>query len=89
MQYLVDFFAAGWHILEESSLYILLGLLVAGLLKVFLSPDFVAAHLGQGRVKSVFVITSYSIHYTKLYDQNMPTGGKKIDKVLHEKLSKY
>jgi len=54
MQYLVDFFDAGWHILEESSLYILLGLLVAGLLKVFLSPDFVAAHLGQGRVKSVF-----------------------------------
>ena len=54
MQYLIDFFAAGWLLLEESSLYILLGLFVAGLLKVFLSPDFVAAHLGQGRVKSVF-----------------------------------
>ncbi|WP_321283808.1 SO_0444 family Cu/Zn efflux transporter [uncultured Vibrio sp.] len=54
MQYLIDFLAAGWHLLEESSLYILLGLLVAGLLKVFLSPDYVATHLGKGRIKSVF-----------------------------------
>ncbi|MGD9950465.1 MAG: SO_0444 family Cu/Zn efflux transporter [Desulfobulbus sp.] len=54
MQYLVDIITAVWHLLEESSLYILLGLFVAGLLKVFLSPDYVATHLGKGKVKSVF-----------------------------------
>ncbi|WP_448874628.1 SO_0444 family Cu/Zn efflux transporter [Desulfobulbus propionicus] len=54
MRYFVDVMVAGWHLLEESSLYVLFGLLVAGLLKVFLSPDYVAAHLGRGRVTSVF-----------------------------------
>lgn len=54
MQYLIDFLVASWHLLQESSLYMLLGLFVAGVLKVYLSPDFVAAHLGKGRVKSVF-----------------------------------
>ncbi|MDD2463654.1 MAG: SO_0444 family Cu/Zn efflux transporter [Desulfobulbus sp.] len=54
MQYPIVFLSAVWHLLEESSFYILLGLLVAGLLKVFLSPDFVSAHLGKGRIKSVF-----------------------------------
>ncbi|MGE4560018.1 MAG: SO_0444 family Cu/Zn efflux transporter [Desulfobulbus sp.] len=54
MQFLIDFFLAAWHLLEESSLYILIGLLVAGLLKVYLSPDFVASHLGRGKVSSVF-----------------------------------
>jgi uncharacterized membrane protein YraQ (UPF0718 family) len=45
--------AAAWMLLEQSSLYILLGLLIAGLLKVFLSADYVAAHLGKGMVKPV------------------------------------
>lgn len=54
MQFLIDFISAGWHLLEESSLYILLGLLVAGLLKIFLSPNYVATHLGRGKIKSVF-----------------------------------
>lgn len=44
---------AAWHLLEQSSLYILFGLLIGGLLKIFLSPDYVAAHLGQGRFKPV------------------------------------
>lgn len=54
MQFFNDFMVAVWHLLEESSLYILLGLLVAGLLKVFLSPNYVATHLGKGKIKSVF-----------------------------------
>lgn len=45
--------AAAWTLLEQSSLYILLGLLIAGLLKVFLSADYVAKHLGKGMVKPV------------------------------------
>ncbi len=43
-----------WHLLRESSIYILLGLLVSGVLRVFLSPHTVAKHLGQGRFRSVF-----------------------------------
>jgi hypothetical protein len=54
MQYVFDFASACWLLLEESSLYILLGLLVAGLLKVYLSPDYVVRHLGKGKIKSVF-----------------------------------
>jgi uncharacterized membrane protein YraQ (UPF0718 family) len=34
--------------------YILFGLLISGLLRVFLSPHSVAAHLGKGRFRSVF-----------------------------------
>lgn len=49
-----DLALAAWNLLEQSSLYILLGLAVGGLLKVFLSADYVAAHLGQGRFSSVF-----------------------------------
>ncbi len=45
---------ASWNMLQLASIYILLGLLVGGLLKMFLSPAYVAAHLGQGRFSSVF-----------------------------------
>ncbi len=54
MHFLNDIMIAAWTLLEESSLYILLGLAIGGLLKVFLSADFVAAHLGKGRFASVF-----------------------------------
>ena len=54
MYLLHDIMIAAWTLLESSSLYILLGLVVGGLLKIFLSPDFVAAHLGRGRFASVF-----------------------------------
>ena len=43
-----------WHLLTESSLYMLFGLLVSGLLHMFLSPGMVAKHLGHGRFSSVF-----------------------------------
>jgi len=49
-----DLALAAWNLLEQSSLYILFGLVIGGLLKIFLSPDYVAAHLGQGRFSSVF-----------------------------------
>jgi uncharacterized membrane protein YraQ (UPF0718 family) len=54
MNFLFDIAVSAWTLLEQSSLYILFGLLIGGLLKVFLSPDYVAAHLGKGRIKSVF-----------------------------------
>ncbi|MEW6219316.1 MAG: SO_0444 family Cu/Zn efflux transporter [Thermodesulfobacteriota bacterium] len=45
--------AEAWHLWQDAALYVLFGLLVAGLLKVFLSTEFVASHLGRGRVRSV------------------------------------
>jgi uncharacterized membrane protein YraQ (UPF0718 family) len=54
MDLLLTFLGAAWHLLEQSALYILLGLVIGGLLKVFLSADFVAAHLGRGRFAPVF-----------------------------------
>ncbi len=45
---------ASWQLLQQASVYMLFGILFAGLLKVFLSPDTVARHLGRGRFSSVF-----------------------------------
>lgn len=38
--------AAAWDILLESSLFILFGFLVAGLLKGFIPDNFIQRHLG-------------------------------------------
>ncbi|MBW6521753.1 MAG: SO_0444 family Cu/Zn efflux transporter [Desulfoarculaceae bacterium] len=46
-------FEASWSLLLDSSIYILFGILVAGLLKIFLNPETVAKHLGSGRFSSV------------------------------------
>jgi uncharacterized membrane protein YraQ (UPF0718 family) len=53
MTLLTDIMLAAWKLLEQSFFYILMGLVVGGLLKVFLSPDYVAAHLGKGKITSV------------------------------------
>lgn len=42
-----------WHILLDSSVYILLGITIAGLLRVILNPNVVMNHLGHGRYSSV------------------------------------
>jgi uncharacterized membrane protein YraQ (UPF0718 family) len=54
MNLLLDILLQSWNILVESSVFILFGLLVSGLLRVFLNPGSVSRHLGQGRFKSVF-----------------------------------
>lgn len=43
-----------WSLLLDSSVYILFGIFVAGLLKMFLSPHYVARQLGNGKISSVF-----------------------------------
>lgn len=48
-----ELFNASWQLLLQSSPYMLFGLLIGGLLKVFLSADYVAKHLGKGRFSSV------------------------------------
>jgi uncharacterized membrane protein YraQ (UPF0718 family) len=54
MNILTGTFVEAWHLLLESSAFILFGLMVAGLLRVFLSPSSVAHHFGNGRFLSVF-----------------------------------
>lgn len=50
-----------WVLLEESSIYILFGLMIGGLLKMFLSPSYVAKHLGRGRFISVIKAALFGI----------------------------
>lgn len=52
--FLINTLQESWILLQQASIYILFGLLVGGLLKVFLSPAYVASHLGSGRFSSVF-----------------------------------
>lgn len=54
MHFVLKALLEAWHLLLESSVYILFGLLISGLLRVFLSPHSVAKHLGRGRFRSVF-----------------------------------
>ena len=53
MNLLLNIMMQSWHILLESSAFIIFGLIVSGLLRVFLNPGSVSRHLGQGRFKSV------------------------------------
>ncbi len=50
-----------WNILLSAGIYILLGIVVAGMLKVFMSPAAVASHLGQGRFLPVFKAAVFGI----------------------------
>jgi len=61
MNILVKIFLQSWHLLLEASVYVLFGILVGGLLKVFISPATVAGHLGKGRFASVFKAAIFGI----------------------------
>jgi uncharacterized membrane protein YraQ (UPF0718 family) len=50
---LIKFIQEVWHILLDSSVYILFGITIAGLLRVILNPNTVLNHLGHGRYSSV------------------------------------
>ena len=54
IQFAHDVMAACRHLLLDASIYILFGLLVAGLIRTFLNPAAVARHLGTGRFMPVF-----------------------------------
>jgi hypothetical protein len=53
MNFVLRWLTESWDLLAESSIYVIFGLVVGGLLKVFLSPAMVARHLGTGRITSV------------------------------------
>lgn len=61
MTFLFTTLEESWHLLRDASLYMLVGILVGGLLKVFLSPASIARHLGCGRFSSVFKAALFGI----------------------------
>ena len=61
METVISILRESWHLLLEASVYILFGMLVGGLLKVFLSPSFVADHLGKGKFSSVIKAALFGI----------------------------
>ena len=54
MNLVIAIFQEAWLLFLESSIYMIFGLLVSGMLRVFLNPNIVAMHLGNGRFRSVF-----------------------------------
>ena len=54
MNFIINVLSESWQLLLEASIYILFGLVVSGLLRVFLNPNSVIRHLGSGRFSSVF-----------------------------------
>lgn len=61
MNVIINIVLESWHLLLEASVYILFGMLIGGLLKVFLNPSFVADHLGQGKYGSVIKAALFGI----------------------------
>ncbi len=53
IEFLTNIVYSSWDLLLESSVYILIGLLFGGILRVFLSPHSIANHMGKGRYMSV------------------------------------
>jgi uncharacterized membrane protein YraQ (UPF0718 family) len=53
MNFVLTVLLEAWHLLLGASTYMIFGLLVSGLLRVFMNPASVAQHFGQGRIKSV------------------------------------
>lgn len=49
------------NLLNEFSIYILIGLLIAGILKQIVPDDFIIKHLGKGNVNSVVKATIFGI----------------------------
>ncbi|MGD2184519.1 MAG: hypothetical protein PVI71_00270 [Desulfobacterales bacterium] len=58
---MIEILLASWDLLTDASVYIIFGLLVAGFLRVFLNPNSIAKHLGQGRFKSVVKAAFFGI----------------------------
>ncbi|MBA3003992.1 MAG: permease [Desulfurivibrio sp.] len=61
MHLFLNIFIESWKLLLDAGVYILFGILIGGLLKVFLSPAYVARHLGQGRYSSVLKAALFGI----------------------------
>src|SRR5210317_1765561 len=49
MEFLIKVFNESWHLLLDASVYIIFGIAIGGLLKIFLSAEYIARNLGKGR----------------------------------------
>jgi uncharacterized membrane protein YraQ (UPF0718 family) len=58
---ILEIFIESWRLLQASAIYVIFGILVAGLLRVFFSPSTVVRHLGQGRFLSVVKAALFGI----------------------------
>ena len=61
MESIVKIFLEAWRLLLESSPYIIFGLIISGILRVFITPESIARHLGEGRFISVFKAALFGI----------------------------
>ena len=61
MNLLLEIMDQSWRLLLDSAVYVLLGVLIGGMIKVFLNPGTVARHLGRGRVAPVLKAALWGI----------------------------
>ncbi len=61
VQFVIEIASEAWGILLDSSVYILFGIVMAGLLKVILNPNTIARHLGRGRFSSVLKAAFFGV----------------------------
>ncbi len=61
MEVIIGILRESWDILMESSIYILFGFFVAGLLYIFVSPEKIAKYLGRGKIRSVIYASFWGI----------------------------
>ena len=61
MEIILKIMTESWHILQESAVFMLFGFFVAGLLKAFLSDDFVDKHLGKGKFSSIIKASALGV----------------------------
>ena len=54
MNVIIQIAQVSWNLFVEAAPYLFLGVLVAGLMYLFLSPQTIAKHLNRGRIRSVF-----------------------------------
>jgi uncharacterized membrane protein YraQ (UPF0718 family) len=61
MDFLPDFFNNFFKLLDAMSIYVMVGLLVAGILKQLIPDNFVSSHLGKDSTMSVIKATIFGI----------------------------
>jgi uncharacterized membrane protein YraQ (UPF0718 family) len=57
----LNIFSAAWQLLLQSAPYVVFGLLISGVLSTFLNSQFIARHLGQGRVLPVLKAALFGV----------------------------
>ncbi len=61
LSFLSELGVASWWMLAEMAPYLLLGFLMAGLLSVFISPEWVERHLGGSRFGQIFKASLFGV----------------------------